>query len=245
MGRGIKISTRDLSISYHKKESWVIKNCNLNFDSGKVYSFIGENGIGKSTLLRSIAGMQSFQKGEIIIDGTNINNISASENSKFIAVVLTDSIKHGMLSVFDFVAYGRYPFTNWLGKLKQSDIDIIDESINYCKASHLKGKMLSDLSDGERQKIMISRAIAQQTPVIILDEPTTHLDIRNSKAIFSLLKMLAKEFNKTILFSTHQLEYALKVADELIIHTKKDVEQYLIKDYLNNQELRKLIEGED
>jgi iron complex transport system ATP-binding protein len=196
-------------------------------------------------LLKALAGILPYQNGEIIINKKSIKDFSGSEIAKTIAIVLTDSIKHGMLSVFDFVAYGRYPFTNWLGKLKQEDIRVIENSISCCKANHLKHKMLSDLSDGERQKVMIARAIAQETPIIILDEPTTHLDIKNSKTIFSLLRQLAKMQDKVILFSTHQLDLSLKIADELVIHTNTNINQLDPQEYLKDYKLRVLIEGEE
>lgn len=238
------IEIEELKISYSKKRIAVMERVNLQFDSAKVYALLGENGIGKSTLLKAIAGILPFQNGSIKIEGKSLEQWSRSELAKTVAVVLTDSINHSMLSVFDFVAYGRYPFTNWLGKLRNEDIQVIEESIAQCNAEELKYKRLSNLSDGERQKVMIARALAQQTPIIILDEPTTHLDIRNTRAIFKLLKNLAVEQNKTILFSTHQLDSAISIADALVIHTKDQVLMSTPEEYNQNKDLQFILTGE-
>lgn len=242
MSKAIEIEK--LSMAYSKKSEAVLSDVNLSFDAGKTYAFLGENGIGKSTLLKAIAGLLPIRTGAIKVDGKSIEDWTRTELSKQVAIVLTESINHNLLSVFDFVAYGRYPFTNWLGKLKVEDIQVIEESIALCNATELKQKSLANLSDGERQKVMIARAIAQQTSIIILDEPTTHLDIRNSKAIFKLLRKLSTEMNKTVLFSTHQLEPALKIADGLIIHSKSAVQLCSVDNYLQNKELQFILTGE-
>lgn len=238
------IDIEELSISYSKRRVAVMEQVNLQFDSAKVYAFLGENGIGKSTLLKAIAGILPFQNGIIKLKGKTLEEWSKAELAKTVAIVLTDSINHSMLSVFDFVAYGRYPFTNWLGKLRDEDIQVIEESISKCNAEELKYKRLSDLSDGERQKVMIARALAQQTPIIILDEPTTHLDIRNTKAVFKLLKNLAVDQNKTILFSTHQLDAVMHIADALVIHTKDQVLMSTPEEYNQNKDLQFILTGE-
>lgn len=241
---GYSVEIQNLSLAYAKRNTPVMVGVNLSFETGKTYAFLGENGVGKSTLLKAIAGLVPNEEGDILLNDKPLKEWSSNELSKQVAIVLTDSINHSMLSVFDFVAYGRYPFTNWLGKLRKRDIELIEESIALCNASHLSNKSLNNLSDGERQKVMIARAIAQETPIIILDEPTTHLDIRNAKAIFKLLKLLSTKMNKTVLFSTHQLSSALEIADELVIHSPKEVRQISPKDYLLNKELQFLLTGE-
>lgn len=234
-----------LELRYERKLAPVIQHCNLEIGQGTLTAFLGENGIGKSTLLKAMAGLLAAHEGSIMLFGKPISGYSRAELAKTIAVVLTEPISAGLLRVHDFVAYGRYPFTNWLGKLKEEDIHLVNQAIKRCGLEQLACNYLTDLSDGERQKVMIARALAQQTPIIILDEPTTHLDQRNSRAIFALLNTLVKEENKTILFSTHQVEPALQLADQLVIHSESGIYLTSPKDFYQNTKLQKELLGED
>lgn len=210
-----------LSIGYNKNV--LIKNINLSASNNELVSIIGRNGEGKSTLIKSIVGFLEKIHGNILINNKQLESYSEKEKSKLISVVLTEKIALHNISVFDYVAYGRYPYTNWLGMNTNSDNDMISKAINICGIKHLNDHLFSELSDGEKQKTNIARAIAQNTPIIVLDEPTAHLDLVNKLEVFKLLNKLVKEENKTIIISTHQIELALQLSDKIWMINNKNV----------------------
>ena len=208
----------NLSIGYTKKV--VATGINLQLEAGKLSCLIGENGVGKSTLLRTLAGFQKPLEGTLLIDGTNINDIPKQERAKKIAVVLTDKLDIQNTSVRELVAMGRMPYTGFFGKLTQEDEKIVNECMSITSVEPTR--KIHTLSDGERQKVMIARALAQQTPYIFLDEPTAFLDYPSKVHTMQMLKSLASQYNKTILLSTHDLEISLDMADRLLMMEKKD-----------------------
>ena len=195
------------------KEKVVSRNVDASLNKGELTCLIGPNGIGKSTLLRTVAAFQPFLGGEILIDGRPSSEYSSAELSRLISVVLTDNSSICNLSVFDVVSMGRMPYTGFWGRLKPADRRIVNECMELVGIQHLASQMIDTLSDGERQKTMIAKAIAQQTPVILLDEPTAFLFYPNKVGVMMLLRRLAHEQGKAVLLSVHDIDLALQVAD--------------------------------
>lgn len=213
----LKIS--NLSVGY---QSPILSDINLSVNGGELISIIGRNGEGKSTLIKSICSFLPIIKGNIELDGKNLDEINQKELSKLISIVLTDKVQIPNTSVYDYVAFGRYPYTNWLGIEQNEDQESIQKAIDLCKIQHLSHKYYSELSDGEKQKVNIARAIAQDTPIIILDEPTAHLDVVNKVEVFKLLKQLTHQTNKTIILSSHQIDIAFQLSDVIwLVHEGK------------------------
>lgn len=221
------LSTSNLSIGYTtKKETIVIaENLNLNLQEGKLIALIGANGIGKSTLLRTLTGIQKPISGSVILNTKNLNDIDSWTIAQQLSVVLTEKLPPSNLSVFELIALGRQPYTNWIGKLTEIDILKINEAIELTQIAHLSDKKHYEISDGQLQNVLVARALAQDTALIILDEPTTHLDLVHKVSLFKLLKKLTKETNKCILFSTHDIDLAIQLSDEMIIMTPENVVQ--------------------
>jgi len=223
----IILSTSNLNIGYKTKKAIVAiaENLNLNLSSGKLISLIGANGIGKSTLLRTITGIQQPLSGNVFLNEKNINTYNPLELAQNLSVVLTEKLPPSNLSVFELVALGRQPYTNWIGTLTQTDIEKVQEAMQLTQIEHLSAKRHYEISDGQLQKVLIARALAQDTPLIILDEPTTHLDLLHKVSLFKLLKKLTQETQKSILFSTHDIDLAIQLSDEMIIMTPETVVQ--------------------
>lgn len=221
------LSTSNLSIGYTtKKETIVIaENLNLNLQEGKLIALIGANGIGKSTLLRTLTGIQKPIFGSVILNTKNLNDLDSWTIAQQLSVVLTEKLPPSNLSVFELIALGRQPYTNWIGKLTEIDILKINEAIELTQIAHLSDKKHYEISDGQLQNVLVARALAQDTALIILDEPTTHLDLVHKVSLFKLLKKLTKETNKCILFSTHDIDLAIQLSDEMIIMTPENVVQ--------------------
>ena len=221
------LSTSNLSIGYQsKKEKNIIaENLNLTFEEGKLISLVGGNGIGKSTLLRTLTGIQKPLSGTVLLNNKNISSYQSIYLAQNLSLVLTEKLPPSNLSVFELIALGRQPYTNWLGKLSAEDLDKINEAISLTHTEHLIDNKNYEISDGQLQIVLIARAIAQDTAVIILDEPTTHLDLHHKVLVFKLLKKLSQETNKSILFSTHDIDLAIQVSDEMIVMTESSVEQ--------------------
>ena len=221
------LSTSNLSIGYTtKKERNVIaENLNLNFESGKLIALIGANGIGKSTLLRTLTGIQKPLIGSVLLHEKEIHKYDSLALAQNLSLVLTEKLPPSNLTVFELIALGRQPYTNWIGKLSEEDLKQINHAMELTQITHLSSKKHHEISDGQLQKVLIARALAQDTLLIILDEPTTHLDLLHKVSVFKLLKKLAVENNKCILFSTHDIDLAIQLADEMIIMTEQAVVQ--------------------
>ena len=221
----IILKTEDLSIGYKskKEQTIVASNINIELHRGELVGLVGGNGIGKSTLLRTITNVQPALGGAVLINNKPIKKYPALDLAKVLSLVLTEQMMSKNLSVFELVALGRQPYTNWVGNLSENDIAIINKAISQTNIVDLKQKRCFELSDGQLQKAMIARALAQDTDLIILDEPTTHLDMYHKAYILKLLQKLAKDTNKTILFSSHEIDLAIQLCDSLIVMSKNKV----------------------
>lgn len=219
------LKTNNLSIGYQTKKDKTIvaSNINLELHSGELVGLVGANGIGKSTLLRTLTNVQPSLNGDIQINNKSLETYSNIELAKALSLVLTESVVSKNLSVFELIALGRQPYTNWIGSLTKADIIMINNALAETNLSNIKHKKCYELSDGQLQKVMIARALAQDTNLIILDEPTTHLDMYHKAYILKLLQKLAKDTNKTILFSSHEIDLAIQLCDKLIVMTKSNV----------------------
>lgn len=210
------IRLEDLSIGYKGQPS-VARNINVGFRGGQLSCLVGRNGSGKSTLLKTVSGFLPVRGGAVFLGDKSVSSMSKHDLSRTVGIVLTGSPDVQNLTVAETVALGRSPYTGFFGTLRLSDKAIVDAAIAEVGIEPLKGKMIQSLSDGERQKVMIARALAQQTPSILLDEPTAFLDYPSKSSLMSLLHRLARVDGKTILLSTHDLDIALRFADSFFL----------------------------
>lgn len=240
------IKTTNLSIGYssRKKVNTIASNLTIKLEKGNLVCLLGKNGIGKSTLLRTLTKVQPALKGEIFINNKNLNTLNNLDLSKSLSLVLTERLPESNLSVFELVALGRQPYTNWVGKLSTKDLQYINAAFKQTNTTHLMHSKYYELSDGQLQKILIARALAQNTDIIILDEPTAHLDIHHTIETFTLLKKLAKDFNKTIIVSTHEINLALQLANELWLMTPSNFISGKTEILISNNSVNTLFESD-
>lgn len=213
------IQAQNISIGYPKTKGSdkkvLYSNLSFNLYHGELVCLLGANGAGKSTLLRTISATQPTLFGNIYINNKEISSYSEKDLSRLMGLVLTDKTSAGGLTVWELVELGRYPYSGFLGQMNSKDKDVIAKAIDNVGISHKKDSYISELSDGERQKVMIAKTLAQECPIIILDEPTAFLDVKSSIEIINLLHQLAIDHKKTILLSTHNIDLALHLADRL------------------------------
>ena len=222
----VSISTNKLTIGYSESQKIVQRDLTFSLNAGEMVCMLGPNGCGKSTLLRTLAGLQAPLSGKFSLStegglcSVSDNGLSA-QRSKDIALVLTERLSMDNTTVHDVVALGRYPYSSFLDGLTAKDEAIIEESLRQVGFDNLSvGRSFFNAhSDGEKQRILIAKALAQQTPIILLDEPTAHLDLPHRILILRLLRNLAHEQNKTILISTHELDLALALSDRILLMT--------------------------
>lgn len=217
------LNTKNLSIGYTSKKEvlTIASDINISLLKGKLITLIGGNGIGKSTLLRTITAIQTPISGEVTLNNKDIFSIENSVLAQQQSLVLTDKLPSSNLTVWELIALGRQPYTNWIGNLSDEDYSKINIAIQLTNIEHLTEKKHYEISDGQLQKVLIARALAQDTDLIILDEPTTHLDLFHKVSVFKLLQKLAHETEKCILFSTHDIDLAIQLSDEIIVMTKE------------------------
>ena len=215
------IQLKNLGIGYPSKHGvrTVAEGIDGTIRSGELTCLLGANGVGKSTLLRTLSAFQPKIKGEVYIEGREISTFTDKELSKLIGVVLTEKPDVRNMRVRELVSLGRSPYTGFWGTYSKEDLQIVDESISLVGIDSLSKRMVHTLSDGERQKVMIAKALAQQTPVIYLDEPTAFLDYPSKVEVLQLLRHISKEAKKTIFLSTHDVELALQLADTVWLMT--------------------------
>lgn len=222
--QNITLQTKNLSIGYgHKNGHHVIaKDINFSLKSGELIGLVGSNGIGKSTLLRTLCKVQKALSGDILINNINLKNYTFENLAETLSVVLTETPASKNMTVGELVALGRQPYTNWLGTLTANDKTHVLQALEATEILPLKDRKCYELSDGQLQRALIARALAQDTPIIILDEPTTHLDLYHRASILKLLKNLTKSTGKTILFSTHEIDLAIQLCDKMLVMTSKE-----------------------
>ena len=220
---GETIQLKNLGIGYPTKHGvrTVAEGIDGTIRSGELTCLLGANGVGKSTLLRTLSAFQPKIKGNVFIEGREISDYSDKELSKLIGVVLTEKPDVRNMRVRELVSLGRSPYTGFWGTYSKEDLRIVDEAISLVGIDSLSGRMVHTLSDGERQKVMIAKALAQQTPVIYLDEPTAFLDYPSKVEVLQLLRRISKEAEKTIFLSTHDVELALQLADTVWLMTRE------------------------
>ncbi|HYG04747.1 MAG TPA: ABC transporter ATP-binding protein [Chryseosolibacter sp.] len=205
------VTLDNVVIGFRENGRILFENINLALWPGRLVCLMGRNGVGKSSLIRSIAGLQKLIAGKIAISETSDNR----EIPKQISTVLTERASVANMQVYEFVSFGRYPYIDWKANLSEPDHEKIRASLSKVGIVDLQDSNVSTLSDGQMQMVMIARALVQDTPIILLDEPTAHLDLNHRLEVMKLLKSLTRELNKAILISTHELDLALQVADEI------------------------------
>ena len=208
------ITTNRLTVGYRGHR--VVEDISLSLPCGRLVCLLGPNGAGKSTLLRTLCGFQPPIEGTVTISGSDITTMSAAEVARLVSVVLTDRPLTPSLTAREMVGMGRAPYTGFWGRLSDDDRRLVSEAMQTVGVDSLATRRMGRLSDGERQKVMIAKALAQHTPVIVLDEPTAFLDYPSKVAVMKTLARLAHDEGKTILMSTHDLELAAQLGDELM-----------------------------
>lgn len=213
----VNISVKNLCVGYKKGKQLVAvkEGINLQAHPGELIALVGSNGIGKSTLLRTLTGFQKALGGEILLNERKLSSFSIKELARVLSFVSTEAVRVQNLRVWELLAMGRYPYTNFMGSLTEEDNIIIKRAIQQVGLSGYEDRMIDQISDGERQRAMIARTLVQDTPLIILDEPTAFLDIRNRYEIIHLLHDFVKNENKTVLFSTHDLNISTSEVDKI------------------------------
>lgn len=227
MERKTILSAQNIAIGYTlgKSVNTIMNGMSLDLMSGTLIALIGANGIGKSTLLRTLTGIQKPLSGNVLLNGKDIKRYSANELAQNLAVVFTEPLPPSSLTAYEIIGLGRQPYTNWLGNLSPEDTEKVNEAIKLTQTGHLANKRHYEISDGQLQKVLIARALAQDTPLIVLDEPTTHLDLQHKVSVLRLLQQLAADTGKCILYSTHDLDLALQLSDELIVMAGSTITQ--------------------
>ena len=238
------LRTKNLVVGY--KDKAILPPINVSLNEGNLIALIGPNGAGKSTLFKTLTAHIKAVSGEIVLFGKELHSYSAKEKATLIGLVLTERPDDMFLKVYDVVASGRCPYTNFFGKIEKEDENIIQESLDIVGINQLKDRYFNTLSDGEKQKVMIAKTLAQNTPIIFMDEPTAFIDYPSKIELFSLMKMLTKERNKTIIFSSHDLELLLRYTDDIwliskgkqLISAKRDdlIGNDILKEYFNLKE---------
>ena len=209
------IKLNDITLAFGSRK--LIEHASAHFECGRMTALLGRNGTGKSTLLRAIASLGEVQGGAIEIGGRELSELSNADLARMIAFVNTERVSVEAMTAYDLVAVGRSPYTDWSGRLRGSDHEVIERSIRIAGVEHLADRYVDTLSDGECQRVMIAKALAQDTPAILLDEPTSYLDMPNRYELCTLLGRLAHDEGKCVLFSTHELDIALTLSDNIAL----------------------------
>lgn len=211
----------NLSIGYRGRHGWrtVAEGLCSSLVVGSLTCLLGPNGVGKSTLLRTLGGFQPPLSGRVLIQSSDVSKLSVSAMSRLVSIVLTERPNVPNMKVSEMVALGRQPYTGFWGRLSAADREVVNRSIESVGIERLSDRRINTLSDGERQKVMIAKALAQETPVILLDEPTAFLDYGSKADVLQMLGRLASENSKTILLSTHDIELAIQTSDNVWLMT--------------------------
>lgn len=236
------IQTQGLAIGYsHKKQTNVLaKDIDLEIPRSSLTAVVGINGIGKTTLLKTLSKRLQPLAGTILLENKPLETYNTKQLATSMSLVLTEGMAVKTFTVEELVALGRSPYTNWIGKLAPKDLDSIQKALRQTHISHLKRRRCDTLSDGQLQRVMIARALAQDTPLILMDEPTTHLDLYRKIEVLNLLKELTIKSGKTIVFATHELELALQLCDRMVLLTPDTVHFGSPTELITNQAIEKI-----
>ena len=232
------IRTENLTIGYNGKP--LIKDIDIAIKKGEIITIIGPNGAGKSTLLKNLARQLDPIEGCVYFDDTKLSDMSGSELSKKVAVLFTERIKGEMMNCFDVVATGRYPYTGFFGVLSAKDKEIVENTMKLVKVEELRDKDFKKISDGQRQRIMLARALCQEPEIVLLDEPTSFLDIRHKLEFLSILEKMKEERKLTVIMSVHELDIAEKISDRILCLKGDTVDKFgtpeevFTEDYIRN-----------
>ncbi len=235
------LNTYNLSIGYNNNV--VLNDLNISLKLGELACLVGLNGTGKSTLIYTLSKLLEKIEGKILINEVEIENIEQYDLSKLLSLVLTNQSVPSNYTVFDIISLGRFPHTNWLGFLTKNDKEIIDKAIELTGLQNYSNTQIYKLSDGFKQKVMIARAIAQDTKIILLDEPTAHLDLYNRIEIINMLRNISHDLNKAILLSTHDLLTALDIADKLLIINNNKIYDSAPEDHVLNNNIEEIFKN--
>ncbi|MCC0706364.1 ABC transporter ATP-binding protein [Clostridioides sp. ES-S-0190-01] len=238
------LKTNNLSVGYDKKV--VVSDINIEVKKGEILCLLGSNGAGKTTILKSLSKLITPIKGEIYLNDMDIRHISRKTLSKMMALVLTNRLLGDLMTVQDVVNMGRYPYTGFFGNLSKKDLMMVDDSLKSVNALHLKKRYFDELSDGEKQKVLVARALVQEPEIIILDEPTTHLDIKHRLELMNILKKLSKEKSISVILSLHEIDIALKSCDKVaLVKNNKVIAYGQPEDMVDENMINSLYELED
>ncbi|MBE6221080.1 MAG: ABC transporter ATP-binding protein [Rikenellaceae bacterium] len=235
------IKLNNISLGYTGRT--LINSLTAHIESGNLTALVGRNGTGKSTLLRAIAGLGEIASGEILLNNKPLATMQPAELATTISFVTTDKVRIANLRCRDVVALGRAPYTNWIGRMQESDRLIVEQSLAAVGMSSYADKTMDRMSDGECQRIMIARALAQQTPIILLDEPTAFLDMPNRYELCDLLRHLAHDEGKCILFSTHELDIAISLCDAIALISPPQLHLLPTEEMVSSGYIEKLFAG--
>ena len=213
----LKATTLSIGYKTKKEDTLIADKIDFSLKEGEITAIVGINGVGKSTLLRTLGNIQPKLQGIITLNGKAIENYSPLALASQISIVLTEPIASKNLTVLELIALARQPYTNWIGTLTVADKSKITKAVQMIQLETLQHKKCYELSDGQLQKVMIARALAQDTAIILLDEPTSHLDMYHKASILKLLKNIAHQTKKTVLFTTHEIDTALQICDKMLV----------------------------
>lgn len=218
------VQTRKLSVGYGRK--MVIENIEISLPKGEILTLIGPNGAGKSTLLKTFTGQLPLLEGDIYLEQKDQRQMSEMELARRLSMVMTDPIRPELMTCYDVVSTGRYPYTGKMGMLSARDREKVEEALKLVLAEELADQLFSDISDGQRQRIMLARAICQEPELMILDEPTSFLDIRHKLEFLSILKKMVREKQLTVIMSLHELELVQKISDQVMCVKEGRIDRY-------------------
>lgn len=224
MNTGYYISTEKMTVGYRNIP--LIKNIELNVKAGEILTLIGPNGSGKSTILKSITKQLSLISGTVYLDRQSMQSMTEHEISKKMSVVMTERLHAELMTCEDVVSTGRYPYTGRLGILTAHDKEKVREAMEMVHALELADRDFSAISDGQKQRVLLARAICQEPEIIVLDEPTSFLDIRHKMEFLKILRKMAKDLNKTVIMSLHEIELAYKISDKILCVKGDSIEHF-------------------
>ncbi|MFN2336329.1 MAG: ABC transporter ATP-binding protein [Bacteroidales bacterium] len=243
--RSIIAETTDLAIGYLTRRSinTLMQHISLQAHKGELVALIGRNGTGKSTLLRTLVGLQPALGGKILLQGKELSTIGSSLLPRMVSFTSTEPMAIHNIRVRDVIALGRFPFTNWIGTITPDDEEAVNKALEATGLTQLSGRSIDNISDGERQRTLIARSLAQDTGLLVMDEPTAFLDLPSRYSIVSLLRQLTRQRDKCVIYSTHDLDTAINEADRIWLMTGEGIAEGAPEDLILNGAVAKAFES--